>query len=182
MKKKAEIREKMKKCLKSFDLAEKSRQSAIIIDKLTASEVYKTATTIAIFMPMSFEFDETSLITRLTSDKTKRFVIPKTLPARQMIFTDFPYDARDRVLTSFGVTESRSNEAVTPDLIIVPGLAWTLDGKRIGYGGGYYDRYLAHFTGQTASLVYDFQQLDVTSSAIDFEAYDLPVQQIFSAK
>jgi 5-formyltetrahydrofolate cyclo-ligase len=90
-----------------------------------------------------------------------------------MIFTD--YDKDTLFLTPFGVRESKSDIPVIPDLIIVPGLAWTEDGYRVGYGGGYYDRYLADFTGETASFVYDFQII----STIERNKFDIPVRHIF---
>ncbi|GHU37075.1 5-formyltetrahydrofolate cyclo-ligase [Bacilli bacterium] len=169
MKKKAEIRKKMKLALKTFDSSDKQRQTQAIMTQFLASDLYQQAQTIAAFMPMSFEFDMTGLL----ADTTKRLVIPKTLPQRQMIFTD--YDENALFLTPFGVRESKSDIAVVPDLIIVPGLAWTADGYRIGYGGGYYDRYLADFTGQTVSFVYDFQMLPT----IERNKFDIPVRHIF---
>ena len=169
MKKKAEIRKKMKLALKTFDFSDRQQQTKIIIDQFLASDVYQRAQTIAVFMPMAFEFD----MTRLLADTSKRIVIPKTLPQRKMIFTD--YDEEMLFLTPFGVRESKSVLAVIPDLIIVPGLAWTADGYRVGYGGGYYDRYLADFTGQTVSFVYDFQLLPT----IERNKFDIPVEHIF---
>lgn len=169
MKKKAEIRKKMKLALKTFDSSDKTQQTQAIMAQFLASDIYQEATIIALFMPMPFEFD----MTRLLSDTSKRIVIPKTLPQSKMIFTD--YDKNTLFLTPFGVRESKSDIPVIPDLIIVPGLAWTEDGYRVGYGGGYYDRYLADFTGETASFVYDFQII----STIERNKFDIPVRHIF---
>ena len=101
------------------------------------------------------------------------FVIPKTLVDHQMIFTD--YDPDNLMTTAFGVKESVSTVSVTPDLIVVPGLAWNLEGYRVGFGGGYYDRYLANFQGETVSLVYDFQM----TSEFQPENFDVPISKIF---
>ena len=117
MKKKAEIRKKMKLALKTFDSSDKTQQTQAIMAQFLASDIYQEATIIALFMPMPFEFD----MTRLLSDTSKRIVIPKTLPQSKMIFTD--YDKDTLFLTPFGVRESKSDIPVIPDLIIVPGLA-----------------------------------------------------------
>ncbi len=169
MKKKAEIRKKMKVSLGSFDSVEKARQTAEIAAKFQLSDVYNQAKIIGVFLPMSFEFD----ITQIFEDETKHFVIPKTLVDHQMIFTD--YDPDNLMTTAFGVKESVSTVSVTPDLIVVPGLAWNLEGYRVGFGGGYYDRYLANFQGETVSLVYDFQM----TSEFQPENFDVPISKIF---
>ncbi|BBW95595.1 5-formyltetrahydrofolate cyclo-ligase [Geobacillus sp. FSL W8-0032] len=62
------------------------------------------------------------------------------------------------------------------DLILVPGVCFTKTGYRIGYGGGYYDRYLPGVAAVTAALAYSFQILD----RIPVEAHDVPVTAIIT--
>lgn len=57
-----------------------------------------------------------------------------------MIFA--PYVTNELKKSKFGIMEPTNLTEVTPDYILVPGLAWNSDGYRIGFGGGYYDRYL----------------------------------------
>ena len=64
------------------------------------------------------------------------------------------------------------------DLQIVPGVAYTERGERIGYGGGYYDRYLMHYKGKTLSLAYSFQMVD----HIPIEPFDKNVEKIITEK
>ena len=78
-----------------------------------------------------------------------------------MIFVD--YDESRLQKSSFGLMEPTSEEAVEKaeiDLIHVPGVVFNSQGFRIGYGGGYYDRYLADFAGASISSIYSFQKFD----------------------
>jgi 5-formyltetrahydrofolate cyclo-ligase len=66
-----------------------------------------------------------------------------------------------------------------PDLIVVPGVAFDLSGHRIGYGKGYYDRFLQH-PGRTAHLVglcHDFQLI---GEAIPAEVHDIRMEIVVS--
>ena len=87
------------------------------------------------------------------------------------------YHPQQLVKTSFGLLEPQGDlEVVKPsqiDLIHVPGLAFTREGYRIGYGGGYYDRYLEHFAGQSLSTIYPCQVQE-----FNFENHDIPVQEV----
>jgi len=60
--------------------------------------------------------------------------------------------------------------------LIVPGLVFNEKGYRIGFGGGFYDRFLADYHGKTVSLAFDFQVM----KEIPTESFDLPVQIIIT--
>ena len=169
MEKKALIRKEMINLLKSFDFADKSHQSQKIITKLLESEQWKSAKTVALYMPQEFEFD----LHPLFEQDDKQIVIPKTLADRHMIFVK--YDKNDLERTKFGILEPKSKNEVVPDLILVPGLAWNKEGYRIGFGAGYYARYLTSFSGQTVSLCYDFQHKDFHP-----EPHDISIGEIFT--
>ena len=62
------------------------------------------------------------------------------------------------------------------DLLIVPGLAYTQAGYRLGFGGGYYDRFLRDYDGKTISLAFNCQMIP----QIDLEEHDLPVSKIIT--
>ena len=62
------------------------------------------------------------------------------------------------------------------DLIVVPGLLFSSRGFRIGFGGGFYDRYLADYQGETCSLVFSEQLYDDW----EVEDFDIPVQKIYT--
>ena len=87
------------------------------------------------------------------------------------------YDPQQLVKTSFGLLEPQGNLEVVDvskiDLIHVPGLVFTTKGYRIGYGGGYYDRYLEHFFWSYLSTIYPCQIKDFIP-----ENHDIPVQEV----
>ena len=66
------------------------------------------------------------------------------------------------------------------DLIIVPGVAFDQDNYRIGYGGGYYDRYLADYDGRTLSLIFPCQYLG--NADLEILDHDIPVDTVFVAQ
>lgn len=80
--------------------------------------------------------------------------------------------------TKFGVEEPEIEKVASPDeldLLIVPGLVFNRSGYRIGFGGGYYDRYLANYKGKTCSFVFAEQLMEDWQ----IEEFDQPIQQLF---
>lgn len=109
----------------------------------------------------------------------KTVVVPKSLPKRQLAFYKVDENT-SYIKTNFGVEEPVSQVFIDKqqiDLLIVPGVAFKKDGYRIGYGGGFYDRYLADYKGNTISLVFKEQLIDDWQP----DLFDIPVQQIIIA-
>ncbi|WP_161979604.1 5-formyltetrahydrofolate cyclo-ligase [Streptococcus sp. S784/96/1] len=163
--------------LKSQDREWKSHYDKRLAERLFCLPIYQTATTIAVYLSFDFEYDTTLVIERALADG-KRIVIPKTYPKGKMIFVD--YDPKTLVTSSFGVPEPESSQEVAKemiDLVVVPGVVFNDQGYRIGYGAGYYDRYLKDYQGETVSLIYPSQL-----SYFIPQKYDIPVKGLLYEK
>ena len=111
-------------------------------------------------------------------EKGLKIIIPKIAPNR--VLKPILYEGKDQLTQSkWGTWEPIKGELYSKsiDLIICPGLAFDSQGARIGYGGGYYDRFLKlHPEAQTLALCYPF----MLQSNIPTEAHDIPIQFIIS--
>lgn len=134
MDKKTELRVKAKELRKSLDMA---RVSSELCDEIRKNDVYKSSENIMLFYPKTGEVDLRALL-----NDDKNFYLPRVCGDNLEVC---PYRFDDKLVKSdFGVLEPES-DAVNPkvlDLIIVPALSVDKYGYRLGYGGGYYDRFL----------------------------------------
>lgn len=170
---KQEIRQVMLNHLKSLDAVEKKKRDAALIQKFLTSPSYSNHQVLALFLSMDFELNTQGILTQAQKDG-KTILIPKTYPKGKMTFV--PYNKDHLCLSRFGIREPNQGKVVDKseiDLILVPGLAFGVSGHRLGFGAGYYDRYLADFKGKTVSLSYAFQRLD-----FEVSIYDIAVQEV----
>ena len=171
---KAELRKKILQEMKALSQEQKQAMDRVLTERFLQHPFYKEAKTIATYLSFPHEFQTQELIEQALKDD-KKVLIPKTYPKGCMDFV--VYHPQQLVKTSFGLLEPQGDlEVVEPsqiDLIHVPGLAFTREGYRIGYGGGYYDRYLEHFAGQSLSTIYPCQVQE-----FNFENHDIPVQEV----
>ena len=171
---KAELRKKILQEMKAIPREQKQFIDQALTERLLQHPFYQEAKIIATYLSFPHEFQTQELIEQALKDD-KKVLIPKTYPKGRMEFV--VYDPQQLVKTSFGLLEPQGDlEVVEPsqiDLIHVPGLAFTTEGYRIGYGGGYYDRYLEHFAGHTMSTIYPCQVQE-----FNFENHDIPVQEV----
>ncbi len=160
----------------SQNQAEKLKREKNILNQLFKSKEWKEATIIGTTISMTKEFS-TRLLIEKAFDEGKKIVIPKTFPLGEMKF--FNYQTGDELKkTSFGVLEPTNERLIKKsdiDLLIVPGVAFSKEGFRIGFGGGFYDRYLVDYQGNTCSLVFKEQ----TGCTWQPDSYDLSVKQLF---
>ena len=171
---KAELRKQVLQEMKALPLEQKQAMDQALTDQFLKHPFYQEAKVIATYLSFPHEFQTQELIEQALKDG-KKVLIPKTYPRGRMDFV--VYNPQQLVKTSFGLLEPQGDlevvDASQIDLIHVPGLAFTTEGYRIGYGGGYYDRYLEHFTGHTLSTIYPCQIQDFIP-----ENHDIPVQEV----
>lgn len=118
-----------------------------MVKKVTALPTWEQAQVVALTMSQDDELS-TELLIQIALLQNKTVVLPRVLPKRQMEFTTIDQDTvYDR--HKFGMLEPVGGRIVSPDeidFVLVPGLAFTPNGDRIGFGGGYYDRWLPNTT------------------------------------
>lgn len=162
--------------------AERSQQDLSLQQQLFASPAWQQAAVIATTISSGIEVATQPIIQQAWAEH-KQVVIPQTLPKRQMAFK--PYTAEtDLTRTSFGIFEPTTGETVAKteiDLILVPGLGYSqAELARIGFGGGYYDRYLADYTGVKLTLA--FREMAFAHAEWPVDAYDVVLDQLLVAK
>ena len=157
----------------------KTQADEQLTQRLLELPAFQEAQTLATYLSMGHEFSTASLI-QAALELGKRVCVPRTYPQGRMEFVE--YDPNILEKTRFGLLEPNERGQVVDqaeiDLIHVPGVVFQSKGYRIGYGGGYYDRYLADFTGKTVSTIYSIQQGEFQPSAFDVAVQEVLVYEI----
>ena len=154
---KKELRQTVLNQMKKLSGKEKEQADSWLAQSLLSSAAYQKAQVIATYLSMPHEVSTAAFIKQAQLEG-KRVLVPKTYGQGRMIFVDFDENRLQK--SSFGLMEPTSEEAVDKteiDLIHVPGVVFNSQGFRIGYGGGYYDRYLADYEGISVSTMYQVQ-------------------------
>ncbi len=123
------------------------RLSARAADRLFSLPEIRSAAVIMFFVTFGSEVDTVPMLRRALR-AGKRTLAPRVDPARRELTPCQVVDLdRDLVVGSYGIREPAPHCPVVPldeiDAVLVPAAVWSEDGYRIGYGGGYYDRFLA---------------------------------------
>lgn len=143
----------------------KKQWDAIILEKLLQSEFYKKADVIFTYVSFQGEVDTIKFIEKALSD-CKTVCVPKVISKKEGMDAYKITSLNDLEKSSYGILEPKNQGSlITPsdiDLIITPGVAFDKTNGRIGYGGGFYDRFFKRITSQTnkVALSYSFQIFD----------------------
>ena len=131
------------------------------------------------YLPMRDEIDIFPLIENMLAEGLI-VVCPKTLNNRKLEHLVLK-DIEALELGKFGTKHPKGTEIYQGkyDLIIVPGLAFDQQKRRLGYGGGYYDEFLSnHPEASKIGIYYDFQEVPI----VPVEPHDVPIDQLIVAK
>ncbi len=174
---KAELRQKCKDIRKSLGVDARREASLAICKRIEGWELFQRASTILTYMPMR---SEVALSLLLTLQPQKRWLIPRIIPEENHRMVFHPYDPHNLVVHPFGMAEPAANlPEISPsaiELALVPGLAFDRAGTRLGYGGGYYDRFLETFGGATLGITFQALLFD----SLPHHSHDIPMQWLVS--
>ena len=146
------------------------RKSKAIWVSLSSIQEFNRADTIAFYVSIAREreVDTTTMIEESLS-LGKRICIPKVVKNNALRFIEIR-SMKDLNKGSFGILEPAGGSRILPqaiDLVIVPGVAFDKSGNRLGFGKGYYDKFLSKLEDGTPiiALAFDFQIVDGISSS-----------------
>lgn len=174
---KKELRQAVLTQMKKLSGKEKEQADSWLTQHLLSSAAYQKAQVVATYLSMPHEVSTVAFIKQAQLDG-KRVLVPKTYGQGRMIFVE--YDESCLQKSSFGLMEPISEEAVEKteiDLIHVPGVVFNSQGFRIGYGGGYYDRYLTDYEGASISTIYAVQQAEFLPDQHDVAVKELLIYE-----
>lgn len=168
------IRER-KRAMTEEQIREKSGQLA---KQFFATDLYQNAKTLYGYLPYNQEVRTLPILEQALRDG-KKVAVPKCY-GEEMRFIYM--DDLSRVEKGYAnIPEPIADSPVADDetaLVLMPGLAFDPRGRRIGYGGGFYDRFLVKEPGHpTVALCYDFQMID----HLETEEFDIPVDMVLWA-
>ncbi len=135
-----------------------AEDSAVICDKLLKETDILDCNKICLYMPINNEVDVTLIFDRLLS-LGKEIYIPKVC-GKEIIF--YLYEGQEGLkVGSFGIMEPTSKKELEADentFVVLPGAVFSRERDRVGYGGGFYDRFLKKHPGiKNAAVCYNMQ-------------------------
>lgn len=159
----------------------KKEYDALIFKQLIESDIYNKSKKIFTYVSFGSEIDTIKFIKYALNDN-KEIYVPKTDKTKKEMVAIRINSLDNMSVDNWGILEPKSVDknkiGEDFDLILMPGLAFDRKGNRIGYGGGYYDKYLSQFKEISNKLVlaYDFQIVN----NIENEPHDIKVNCIIT--
>lgn len=182
---KAVLRKQYLEKRSNLPISEVEEKSNNIINNLFDLDIYKNSSFIMSYVAFRKEVQTENLI-KHSLNIQKRIGVPITVPeTKKLIVSEInDYDVELSPGHFNILTPKKEYIRETPptliDLVVVPGAVFDKNGYRVGYGGGYYDRFLKTLNEKAISigLAYDFQLVH----SVPRSKYDLPVDYILTEK
>ncbi len=162
-----------------MDPGEAACSSALICGKLLTLDRVKTAACVMAYCTFKNEPDLNEFINACRA-LGKSVALPYIVGKGELKAVRYESDSLMKK-SKFGIPEPElksKGDELKPDVVIAPGIAFDAELYRIGFGGGYYDRFLACSTAYKIGVCYDYQIVD----GIGCEAHDVPMDVVVTEK
>jgi len=174
-----EIRSEVREKRKAVSTIEVLEMSLRICEKVVALPEYLAARRVLCYASLPDEVQTKGILWAI-SRSGRELYLPATRPKGQM---DAVRVTEGTVVRpdGFGIETPVSGEVLPPealDLALVPGIAFDRTGNRLGFGKGYFDRFLARCRCPIVGLAYEMQLVD----AIEARPHDVPMNKIVTEK
>ena len=181
---KKQMRSDKKNARGSLDPKIKNQMDKMIFDNLLSIDKFKKAEFVLVYISTQIEVDTKEII-EYCLETDKKVAVPKCIENHKMDFylynTETPME-----VSGYGISEPIADESCLVNnfdadntVCIVPGLSYDKSGYRLGYGGGYYDRFLSeHQNITTIGLCYSSDFMDKLIT----DKYDIAVDYVVTEK
>ncbi|WEV55143.1 5-formyltetrahydrofolate cyclo-ligase [Leuconostocaceae bacterium ESL0723] len=175
---KTQLRQQQKAALKNLTSSQRQAESQSLYQQLFEQPAWQRAQTVAITLNLPFEL-ATQPIIEAAWQAGKTVGVP-LIEAGQLGFVTITPETEYQA-GALNIAEPVGGQPLAQadiDLTLVPGLAFTSGGERLGFGGGFYDRFLADYDGDSLALALSVQLLD----QLPIESHDQLVHQVLQVQ
>ena len=160
--------------------SERLEKSRAICNNFLSSMAYEHSDTILLYYSINSEVDTQELIDTVLKSG-KRLALPVCRENSEMVFR-YIQSRDDLTKGFFSALEPKSNleefKGAKHTVCVIPAIAFDKEGYRIGYGKGYYDRFLKGISAKTAGFSYNFSLAD----NLPYEKTDVPLDYVITEK
>lgn len=172
---KSQLRKECVATRKSLGVERRAKASLVICERIEMWDIFQQCHTVISYMPIKSEVD---LIPLMERHAQKRWALPRIIPEENHRMVFHEYQPEGMVRHAFGMEEPSSDSPIIHpaeiELALVPGVAFDRHGFRLGYGGGYFDRFLANFQGVSMGIIFHTLLLETVPHA----AHDIAMQWV----
>ncbi len=172
---KERLREELQAARAALEVEKRQAWDRAICQRLLQLPEYTAAATVMTFLSFGTEIDTWPILEAIWADG-KTALVPKVLGRERGMIAVEIHTKADLQPGIWGIHEPISSQPTSPiraDCIVVPGLAFSVSGYRLGYGGGYYDSFLSQAAGRKVGICYELFIRDVPVCS-----WDVPVDVI----
>ncbi|GFT38522.1 5-formyltetrahydrofolate cyclo-ligase [Nephila pilipes] len=183
------LRTRLKDILKNLPEEEKSRQSEIVVNKLFQNKKYQESKRVSVYLSRDIEVDTRTVLANIFGSGKECFIPTYDSKSTSMIMVKLHsfQDYENLPVTSWNIKQPQYSDDLQDalatggiDLVIVPGIGFTIGGQRIGNGKGYYDVYLKQckekMGGKFSTVALAFQEQVVPS--IPVSDHDIMIDEV----